>query len=133
MLSVNNVIMSIIKNCVRFCPSLFTLWGSCGKVMFFTPVCQSFCSHPLDRHPRADTPPPGRHPLGRHPLGRHPRADTSQPDTPRQTPPRVRPPGSHPPIHLRRHWSGRLASYWDAFLFLLSMQQYKKDVCEEVY
>ena len=71
---------------------------SCGKVMFFTPACQSFCSQgrclPLVRgrclshpHTPGQTPltlgrhlpirhPPARHPLARHPPVRHPQADT---------------------------------------------------------
>ena len=46
---------------------------------------------------------PGRHPLGRHPLW--------------PTPPWQTPPGRHPPPD--DHCSGRCASYWNAFLYLL--------------
>ena len=54
---------------------------SCGKVIFYTPVCQSFRSQG-----GSDRPPPPRQPpaLGRQHPGRH---------TPSQTPP---PPGRHP-------------------------------------
>ena len=71
----------------------------CGKVMFFTSVCQEFCPqegvvYPIacwDTHPLGQIP-PARHTMGRHPqtppfgrhtllaerpLGRHPRRQTS--------------------------------------------------------
>ena len=131
----------------------------------FTPVCQSFCfqrvsathtpgrhaptpgqTHPLGRHPWADTP-LGRHPPGQTPLGRWPPwADTPQQQTPpgrhipRQTPPRQTPQGRHPlpsawwdtqsPLLPSAYWdtppyavhagigsiSGRYASYWNTYL-----------------
>ena len=97
--------------------------------------------HPMPgRHtPVRQTPPTGRHSPGRHPCGqtpltgRHP----SQADTPhRQTPPGQTPParqtppsGRHPhqadtPIRQTppppdSYCSGRYASYWNAFLFLV--------------
>ena len=92
----------------------------------FTPVCQSFCSQgeypsmgvsasrSRGIHPRADTPPPTRQTspkahttqadtlLGRHPYWE----DTPWADTP-------------PPDGYR---SGRYASYWNAFLLRLKLQ-----------
>ena len=80
---------------------------------------------PLDRHLLGQTHPPwadtclGRHlpnrrPLDRHPLDRHPLGQTP----PGQTPPVQTPPSCT--VHARmRSTSGRYASHWNVFLFIL--------------
>ena len=94
--------------------------------------------HPPGRDTSPDTPgqklPMGRHPqLGRHaPLGRRP---------PRQTPPRQTPPGlishlggrptsldRHPTPPTDGHCSGRCASYWNAFLIIVTILTKQKYV-----
>ena len=84
---------------------------------------------PQSRHPpRADMPPEQPPPESRHPRRRHPTPQEQNPLPPEQTHrPRSRhPPGSRhvPPMEADsgiRSMSGRYASYWNAFLFILNL------------
>ena len=112
------------KNYLRFCfrsnikePFLYSSFGcylpqtKLWKGNVFTPVCQSSV-HRGGVHTT-----PGRHPCGqRPPIGRRTQADTPPSGSP--------PPGRHPPRRQtpptpEARCSGRYASYWNAFLFVL--------------
>ena len=82
-------IFSLSHECA-FCQLITVPKRSCGKVMF-SQVCVQNSVHGGR----------GVHPLGRQPSGRHPLL------------------GRHPLPRTDSYCSGRYASYWNAFLFLL--------------
>ena len=133
--------------CVIFCS-----WGGVSaSVHAGIPPPSPEQTPPQSRHPlgadtpRADTPPSRHPPRADTPWSRPPSADTPLEQTPRsrhpleQTPPKSRHPQSRPPQEQtpppqhRACWEirsmcGQYASYWNAILFVTSIQRITKQL-----
>ena len=102
-----------------------------ASVILFTGVCVA--DTPLGRHPPWTDTPQQTHPLADTPLDRHPPADTP----PGQTPPGQTPPADTPWADTSPrdcYYSGRYASYWNAFLFgkcFIFSRQQLHDKCSD--